>query len=627
MKTEIFWRPTGSNEIHPIAPCRCEGSIADRKAADRKMEENKSIGIVETQYMTLFEPPEEMTLDCGRKLGSIVVAYETYGKLSPEKDNAILVCHALSGDAHAAGFHESETKPGWWDNMIGPGKGIDTNKYFVICSNVLGGCKGTTGPGSINPATGRPWGLDFPVITIPDMVRVQKAMIDKLGIKKLLAIIGGSMGGMQVLEWAIRYPDSMVSVIPIATTARLSAQSIAFNAVGRNAIIGDPNFQNGQYYDKASPSRGLSIARMIGHITYLSEESMHRKFGRTLRNATDYQYDFESEFSVETYLDHQGQRFVERFDANSYLYITKAIDYFDLTTTYGSLEKAFATVKARFLIASFSSDWLFPPTQSNQMVQALLANNKDVSYCNIESPYGHDAFLLEEQTLGSIISGFLDSSFRFSKRTSTVAGEVQVTADQINGSKHEYPAILEMIRPNSKVLDLGCGNGTLLQLLVERLGVSCKGIEIRQDRVVDSIRRGVAVIQHDLDSGLPNFPADSFDYVILSQTLPEVREPELVLKEMLRIGREAIVSFPNFAALSARVHLAIKGQAPVTPYMPHNWYQTERIRFLSLIDFEKFCDHIGARIIRKIPITRSGRQVRFLSNLLAHQAVYMIAKK
>jgi homoserine O-acetyltransferase len=622
MKTEINRRSAGNRVIPPVSP-----RSADGRVTGRKMDDHNSIGIVETQTMTLFESPGDLVLDCGRKLGPVEVAYETYGKLSPEKDNAILVCHALSGDAHAAGFHESEQKPGWWDNMIGPGKGIDTNKYFVICSNVLGGCKGTTGPGSINPQTGKPWGLDFPVITISDMVRVQKAMIDKLGIQKLLAVLGGSMGGMQVLEWAIRYPDSAVAVLPIATTARLSAQSIAFNAVCRNAIIADPNFQNGQYYDKPSPARGLAIARMIGHITYLSEESMHRKFGRTLRNADDYQYDFESEFSVETYLDHQGQRFVERFDANSYLYITKAIDYFDLTTVFDSLEKAFAAVKSRFLIASFSSDWLFPPAQSNQMVRALLANNKDVTYCNIQSPYGHDAFLLEEQTLGSIISGFLDSSFRFSHHAPTITTSVPVTPEQIDSSKHEYPVIIEMIKPNSTVLDLGCGNGALLQLLVEKLGVTSRGIEIRQDRVVDSICRGVTVIQHDLDSGLPNFPEGSFDYVLLSQTLPEVRQPELVFKEMLRIGRQAIVSFPNFAALSSRLQLALKGQAPVTPYMPHDWYQTDRIRFLSLKDFDEFCEHIGARIIQKISLTRSGRQVHFLSNLLAHQAVYVIAKK
>jgi homoserine O-acetyltransferase len=590
--------------------------------------EDHSIGLVKTQYMTLFEPPTALELNCGSRLGPVQVAYETYGRLSPEKDNVILLCHALSGDAHAAGYHHAdERKPGWWDNMIGPGKGIDTNKYFVICSNVLGGCKGTTGPGSINPETGKPWGLKFPVITIADMVRVQKAMIDRLGIKKILAVVGGSMGGMQVLEWATRYPEMVVSALPIATTARLSAQSIAFNAVGRNAIVADPNFRDGQYYDHPSPSCGLGIARMIGHITYLSEESMHRKFGRSLRNAENYQYDFDSEFSVETYLDYQGQRFVERFDANTYLYITKAIDYFDLASAHGSLEKAFENVQSRFLTISFSSDWLFPPSQSRHIVQALLTSNKDVTYCNIESPYGHDAFLLEEQTLGAIISGHLDTSYRAIQSTPAVSSGPETPVKHHNGTKHEYPVITDLIKPDSKVLDLGCGDGTLLRLLIDRQRVKGRGVEIQQDRIVESIRRGVTVIQHDLDSGLPNFPDKSFDYVILSQTLPEVRQPALVIKEMLRIGRLAIVSFPNFAAWPARLQLAIKGRAPVTPRMPHNWYETDRIRFLSLKDFEEFCGHIGVKIMRKIPLNHAGREVGFLNNLRAEQAIYVITKQ
>ncbi len=358
--------------------------------------EENTVGLVETRTIRVVEQDNPLLLDCGKKLGPIDVAYETYGQLNQAGDNAILICHALSGNAHVAGYHNAaDEKPGWWESMVGPGKGIDTNKYFVICSNFLGGCSGTTGPSCINPETGRPYGLDFPIITIADMVRVQKLLLDALGIKHLLAVLGGSIGGMQVLQWAIAYPDMMAAAIPIATTTHLGAQSIAFDAVGRNAILADANFADGQYHEKGVPAQGLAIARMIGHITYLSEEGMRQKFGRQLRSADRYSYEFNSEFAVETYLDHQGQSFVERFDANSYLYITKASDYFDLPRDYGSLEEAFASVKARFLVVSFSSDWLFTPVQSEAMVDALVANGKDVSYCNIASSYGHDAFLLE----------------------------------------------------------------------------------------------------------------------------------------------------------------------------------------------------------------------------------------
>ncbi|MCF7958351.1 MAG: homoserine O-acetyltransferase, partial [Phycisphaerae bacterium] len=290
-----------------------------------------SVGIVQPQSVTLFDGHEKLQLECNQTLGPITVAYETYGQLNPRRDNAILLIHALSGDAHVTGRHSpKDTKAGWWDTMVGPGKPFDTNKYFIICSNCLGGCRGTTGPMSINPRTNRPFGLNFPIITIGDMVEVQRALVDYLKIDKLLAVAGGSMGGMGVLDWAIRYPDRLCAALPIATTSRLSAQGIAFNAVCRNAILRDENFQNGTYYDfKKGPAAGLAVARMIGHITYLSEEAMHEKFGPRLQNDQDYKYPFDQESSVESYLDYQGNVFVDRFDANSYLYVTKAIDYFD----------------------------------------------------------------------------------------------------------------------------------------------------------------------------------------------------------------------------------------------------------------------------------------------------------
>ncbi len=359
---------------------------------------------VETKYVTLNKTIE---LDCGKSLENVTVAYETYGNLNENADNAILIMHALTGDAHACGYHKGDKKAGWWDNMIGSGKAFDTDKYFVICSNILGGCKGTTGPNSINPKTGKEWGLDFPVITIEDTVKVQKELIDRLGIKKL-TVAGGSMGGMQVLEWAIKYPEMVTNSIIIASSARLSAQNIAFNAVGRNAILSDPNFNDGNYYGKELPEKGLAIARMIGHITYLSDDAMHNKFARKLQDKDKPNFDFNIEFQVESYLEHQGQTFVNRFDANSYLYITRACDYFDIAQKYSSLEKAFEKSNSKFLIICFSSDWLFPPKQSKEIVNALMKTGKDVSFLEIQSPAGHDAFLLEFEAQTKVIKSFLN---------------------------------------------------------------------------------------------------------------------------------------------------------------------------------------------------------------------------
>ncbi|MCL4371565.1 MAG: homoserine O-acetyltransferase [Chloroflexi bacterium] len=388
-----------------------------------------SAGITQTKYYTFASPPNEVLLDSGERLGPITLAYETYGQLNADRSNAILALHALSGDAHAAGISADDngvsaiemgmggdTGPqdnvdyrrlGWWDNMIGPGKAFDTGKYFIICSNVLGGCRGSTGPSSTNPATGRPYGLSFPVVTVGDMVRAQRHLIEHLGIRRLLAVSGGSMGGQQALAWTVAYPEMVRACIPIASSARLSAQGIAFNEVGRQAIMRDPNWRGGDYYGSEPPRGGLAVARMIGHITYLSEESMHQKFGRRLRQKERFGFDFSTDFEVESYLRHQGESFTQRFDANSYLYITKAIDYFDLANGHGSLVKALSGVQARFLLMSFSSDWLYPSSQSKEIVRALKICGKDVSYCEIKSSYGHDAFLLEAAIQTDLISSFL----------------------------------------------------------------------------------------------------------------------------------------------------------------------------------------------------------------------------
>lgn len=364
----------------------------------------KSVGITKTENITIDGP---LTLENGTQFGPITIAYETYGKLNRQKSNAILVCHAFSGDAHAAGYHEGETRPGWWDLAIGPGKAFDTNNYFVICSNILGGCSGTTGPASIDPKTGKKYGLSFPLITVGDIVKVQKQLIDHLGIKQLFAVAGGSMGGMQALQWSVSYPEMVKKTIAIATTARSTPLQIAFNEVGRQAIMSDTKWNHGEYSNGTIPERGLSLARMIGHITYLSDASMHAKFGRNLQNKETIGYDFSTEFQVESYLHHQGESFTKRFDANSYLYITKAIDYFDLGIN-GSLTEGLSKTKSDFLVVSVTSDWLYPPYQSEEIVSALTANDIEVQYCEIRSNYGHDAFLLESGQLNYIISQFLD---------------------------------------------------------------------------------------------------------------------------------------------------------------------------------------------------------------------------
>jgi homoserine O-acetyltransferase/O-succinyltransferase len=376
--------------------------------------DENSVGLVETQFVTLFEPLHELQVEDGTKLGPVTVAYETYGELSPRKDNAIFVCHALTGDAHAAGYHSPDSdKPGWWEGFIGPGKGIDTDRYFVICANVLGGCMGTTGPGSVNPATEQRYCNTFPVITVGDIVTVHAELVKYLGVDKLLSVIGGSLGGMQVLEWAARFPGQLRSAMVIASAANLSPQGIAFNTVGRRAILADPKFHGGDFYSRdETPRYGLALARMLAHITYLSEASIEMKFGRRLQHDERFAYDLlqETEFQIESYLHHQGKRFVERFDANSYLHLTKAMDYFHLPDTYGSLASALGRTDARFLVVSYTSDWLFPSQQSREIVRALVETSRDVTYLELDSPFGHDAFLIEVDKLAELVTPFLETT-------------------------------------------------------------------------------------------------------------------------------------------------------------------------------------------------------------------------
>jgi homoserine O-acetyltransferase len=385
-----------------------------------KYDDKNSVGLVETRYFNFAEPPDEFVLSSGTKLGPITIAYETYGNLNNDRSNGILIFHALSGDAHAAGYNSiDDKKPGWWDIMIGPGKPFNTERYFVICANVIGGCKGSTGPSSINPSTGKPYALSFPMLAIKDMLAPQKKLLEYLGIEKLFCVAGGSIGGMQAIQWIVSYPEISKGAMLIATAPSHTAQEIAFNSVGRYAIITDPNWNCGNYYKGSRPEIGLSIARMVGHITYLSEEAMHKKFGRNITGKNNKNKnestkcpgaaDFTKEFEVESYLKYQSESFIKRFDANSYLYITKAIDDFDITEGYKNLADSFKNVKAKCFVISFTSDWLYPREQSMKIVKALKINGIATTYANFDSPYGHDAFLIDDERLKKIFAGFLKS--------------------------------------------------------------------------------------------------------------------------------------------------------------------------------------------------------------------------
>ena len=366
-------------------------------------------GSAETGFWQTFTAGEALKLDCGSSLSPLTIAYQTYGQLNAGKSNVVLICHALTGDQHVANTHPITGKPGWWHLMVGPGRPIDTDRYFVICQNVVGGCMGTTGPCQIDPVTSKAYGLNFPVITVGDMVRAQAKLLDHLGIKDLFCVVGGSMGGMQALQWAADYPERVFSCIPIATATRHSAQNIAFHEVGRQAIMADPEWHSGDYLAQGTnPRKGLAVARMAAHITYMSEATLHRKFGRNLQDRERFAYGFDADFQIESYLRHQGFTFVDRFDANSYLYMTRAMDYFDLAGDHGGLvANAFRGTPTRFCVVSFTSDWLFPTEESRNIVHALNAVAANVSFVEIETDRGHDAFLLDEPELFVTLSGFL----------------------------------------------------------------------------------------------------------------------------------------------------------------------------------------------------------------------------
>jgi len=584
------------------------------------------------QYVTFDEP---LDLERGGRLESVTVAYETYGRLNEAKDNAVLACHALSGDSHVA-MHDEDDDPGWWDVVVGPGRPIDTDKYFVIGSNLLGGCRGTTGPNSIDPATGEPYGPNFPTVAVGDMVEVQRRLIDHLGIERLLAVTGGSLGGHQTLLWATRYPDRLAGAIPIATSARLSSQALAFDVVGRNAIQHDPNYRGGRYYDDGpGPDVGLAIARMIGHITYLSRESMKEKFGESRHEPRDVPVAFEKQFSVGSYLGYQGAKFVERFDANSYVAISMAMDLFDLGSSSRELMPVLQPSTCRWLVLSFTSDWLFSSEDSREIVNALIAINKPVSYCNVRSNCGHDAFLLETdvEVYGRLIEGFL-ANLRGADRAAPEVGsrEGEQSPTSIfhgNGRQRlDRDRIVELIPPSASVLDLGCGHGSLMAALAGRGHERVMGVELDEQALIVDVQRGLDVVQADLNDGLAAFGDDQFDVVVLSQTLQSIRDVEGVIEEMLRVGRRCMVSFPNFGYYKLRRMLHESGRAPESAgQLRHKWYNSPNIRFFSIADFRQFCRDKRIRIHRSICLdTEEGIDVIDNPNLNADVAIFVLSR-
>ena len=580
-----------------------------------------SVGEVEASVAAFGEP---LQLACGQWLSRYELAYETYGKLNSDRSNAVLVCHALNASHHVAGYYANDPENvGWWDNMIGPGKPLDTNRFFVVGVNNLGSCFGSTGPQSINPDTGKPWGSDFPLVTVEDWVDSQARLADKLGIVQFAAVMGGSLGGMQALSWAIRYPQRIRHALVIAAAPNLSAQNIAFNEVARQAILTDPDFHDGHFAAHATlPRRGLRIARMVGHITYLSDLQMEDKFGRKLREGLN--YSFAPEFQIESYLRYQGEKFAEYYDANTYLRITKALDYFDpASATGGDLASALAPAACKSLVVSFTTDWRFPPSRSREIVKALVDRRRDVSYAEIEAPHGHDAFLLDNPQYHALVRTYFDnvasdadySTFRF-------GAEIKQKIEERDRQAHraDFATIASWIAPGAQVLDLGCGDGSLLAYLSRERSAKGYGIEIADAGVVASVRNSVNVLQSDLESGLAGFDDASFDCVILSQTLQAMRHTEEIVAEMLRVGREVIVTFPNFGYWAHRWQI-LRGRMPVSDKLPYQWYDTPNIHLCTVADFDAFLRERGCVVENRV-VLAGGHAVHALPNFLGELAIY-----
>ncbi|MEM1446321.1 MAG: homoserine O-acetyltransferase [Planctomycetota bacterium] len=561
---------------------------------------------------------EPLPLELGGSLPGVDVAYETWGTLDADASNAVLVCHAISGDSHAA-RHDPQDDPGWWDELIGPGRAIDTDRYFVVCSNVLGGCRGTTGPGAIDPKTGEPYGAYFPAITVGDMVAAQRRLMNHLGVSQWRAVVGGSLGGHQAMTWATRHPQQVKTCVAVATSPRLTSQALAFDVVARNAIQSDPHFADGQYYGKPDqPDVGLAIARMLGHITYLSTEAMDAKFDPDRHQPREVATAFEKRFSVGSYLAHQGQKFTERFDANSYVAISLALDRFDLGDSPEALRQTFSPSTCDWLVVSFSSDWLFTPTQSRQIVDALTHLGRVVSYTEVTTRAGHDGFLLpgEIAQYGPLVSAKLDD------RNDTPPPL----------SEHDEH-LLAFIPPDASVLDLGCGSGRLLAELRRRGHDTLVGVEVAQPKLIEAVRRGLDVIDLDLNVGLPAFSDRQFDVAVLSATLQIIENVAGVIDEMTRVADCAVVSFSNFAFREFRREFAEDGRSPKASAgggaYGHAWHDTPNRRFPSILDFREFCEQRGLSIRRAAyydTTTGSALSEHEDPNLNADLAIFEIAR-
>ncbi len=555
-----------------------------------------TIGIIEPRDLTLRLPEGGLHLEKGSTLPEVTVRYEIVGTPKPDGSNVIFICHALTGDAHVAGYRPGEDlagKPsGWWDNMIGPGRGIDTDRFAVVCANILGGCSGTTGPSSINPKTGKPYGSSFPEITMNDIVTVHRTLLRQLGYRRIAAVMGGSFGGMQALEWAIRYPSEMEKVVLVASAATLNTQALAFDIVARHAILQDPNWRGGDYYDKARPNAGLANARRLAHITYLSQQSMDAKFGREkqtdwLEKGADFhsqlRQNFMTYFQIESYLEYQGQKFVKRFDANSYLHITRVLDSYDPRETFGTLEAAMRQIQAKILVVSLSGDWLFTREQATRLVTACLTEHKEISYCHLDAPAGHDAFLTHIDELKSVIYAFL---------TATEATDPSTFK---KSEARAFDTFVKNIPEGSRLLDIGCGDGTLLKAIATRQRAYGIGLERDLEKVVQALHAGINVIMADIDRDLKYIPAKIFDIAIIAHTIQVLNQPDKMMAQLLRVANEALIAFPNFGYLGMRLLLLFTGRMPSTKKFPYEWYNTPNIHNCTLKDFYVFCTQFSLK--------------------------------
>ena len=550
------------------------------------------VEVVEPHVTVLSLPSDGFRLEDGGFLPHVEVAWESCGLERAENDNVVFICHALTGDAHVAGRHPDEAESsGWWDGIVGPGKAIDTNRYRVICANVLGGCKGTTGPSSVNPATGRPYGSSFPRFTIGDTVEVYRALLRQLGVTHLAGLVGGSFGGIQVIEWLAAHPGEVDRAVMIASGAALNAQALAFDIVGRYAITLDPKWQGGDYYgsSQGGPDTGLAQARQVAHITYLSLDLLNRRFGRKqqetwLAKGKDWleahAAHFGTTFAIESYLGHQAKKFLARFDANSYLQITHAMDRYDAAEKYGSLEEVCRRITARLLLVSISGDWLFSTDQSRTIATGMLAAGKSVDYSHLDIKVGHDGFLTHTKELSKVMGSFFNDS----------------TRDVPPEKRRKFAPIMKMVPDGSRVLDIGCGSGSLLHLLRTEKNVRGTGIEIVYDRICDGVADGLDVLYDDADDGLDLIPDHAYDVAVLSETLQTVRKPRELLERILDKADEAIVTFPNFASHAIRLLLAFKGRLPVSAELPFDWYDTPNTHIVTLKDFRALCRKEGIEI-------------------------------